>query len=357
MHVLIVNNSVIPALRYGGTERVIWYLGKELVKMGHRVSYLVAKGSQCDFGDVYVLDDTRPVIRQLPGGIDVVHFNNNPPEEPVDIPYIVTIHGNSSTDVEFDVNTVFVSKDHAWRYGSSSFVYNGLDWDDYGDPGLGSVRDYFHFLGHAAWRVKNVKGAIDVVTSVPNEKLAVLGGTRLNVKMGFRFTWSPCVKFYGMVGGEEKLSLLRGSKGLVFPVRWNEPFGLALTESLYFGCPVLGTPYGSLPEIVREDVGFLSNKAHELAEAVKNIGSYSRVRCHEYARDMFNSKIMAMAYLDKYNEVLSGKSLNAAPPKLKQRPTEKFLPWESFMSGNRTVPLTINSLSKNLLCREIPLCS
>ena len=42
MHILIVNNTSIPVQKYGGTERVIWWLGKQLVKMGHQVSYLVA---------------------------------------------------------------------------------------------------------------------------------------------------------------------------------------------------------------------------------------------------------------------------------------------------------------------------
>lgn len=39
MRILIVHNSVIPAHKYGGTERVIWYLGKELVKQGHKVRF------------------------------------------------------------------------------------------------------------------------------------------------------------------------------------------------------------------------------------------------------------------------------------------------------------------------------
>ncbi|MEF9931013.1 MAG: glycosyltransferase, partial [Bacteroidales bacterium] len=53
-----------------------------------------------------------------------------------------------------------------------------------------------------------------------------------------------------MIGGEQKLNILKESKGLIFPVIWNEPFGLAITESLYCGAPVFGTPYGSLPELI-----------------------------------------------------------------------------------------------------------
>jgi glycosyltransferase involved in cell wall biosynthesis len=328
MHILIVHDSIIPALRYGGTERVIWYLGKELVRMGHKVSYLVRKGSHCNFGNVHYINPARPIAQQIPPKTDVAHFNNRPPDTPIAIPYIVTMHGNQDDETELDANTVFVSKNHAARFGSASFVYNGLDWDDYGKPDFNTKRHYFHFLGHAAWRVKNVRGAIKAVTAILHERLLVLGGFRLNIKMGFRLTLHPRVTFCGMVGGKKKLSLLQYSKGLVFPVRWHEPFGLALTESLYFGCPVFGTPYGSLPEIVHPEVGYLSNRSEELTRAMIDSTSYSQVRCHEYARDCFNSTNMAMKYLEKYHSVLNNQPLNPTLPKLLKQDNTKFLAWE-----------------------------
>jgi glycosyltransferase involved in cell wall biosynthesis len=326
MNILIVNDSKIPVTKYGGTERVVWCLGKELVKMGHTVFFLVGEGSTCDFAGVIFIDPAKKFSEQIPDFIDVVHFIR-PVDEPISKPYIVTIQGNRNDDYAFDLNTVFVSKNHAERYNSSSYVHNGLDWDDYGNPDLNNKRNYFHFLGDASWRVKNVKGAIDVILQTPEEKLKVLGGNRLNFRMGFRFTPSLRISFAGMVGGETKNKLLRGSKGLVFPVRWHEPFGLAITESLYMGCPVFGTPYGSLPEIVHQEVGFLSNKKDELIAAVNNIDSYSRKRCHEYAHDVYNSRIMAIAYLERYHRVMNGETLNSQKPKLVKQQTEKFLEW------------------------------
>jgi len=44
-HILIVYNGKIPTPKYGGTSRDIWYLGKELIKMGHRITFLVGQGS------------------------------------------------------------------------------------------------------------------------------------------------------------------------------------------------------------------------------------------------------------------------------------------------------------------------
>lgn len=312
MNILIVNPSKIPALLYGGTERVIWYLAKELTKMGHKVKFLVAEGSYCDFADVIPLQKNKSFNSQIPDDTDIVHFNF-PIHEEISKPYIVTIHGNSNPGQVFDVNTVFVSRNHAQRHNSESYIYNGLDWNDYGKPDFSVKRNYFHFLGNAAWRVKNVKGAIKIAEKA-GAKLVVMGGKRINFKMGFRLTLSPRVRFYGMVGGEKKNNIIKVSAGLIFPVLWDEPFGLAITESMYFGCPVFGTPRGSLPELVNDKLGFLSNDYNQIAEAVKNADSYNTKFISEYARENFNSKIMAEKYLEKYLLILNGKKLNNHNP-------------------------------------------
>lgn len=153
-----------------------------------------------------------------------------------------------------------------------------------------------------------------MANALPHARLLVLGGTRLNFKMGFRLTLSPKVRFKGMVGGEEKIRYLHGSRGLIFPVRWHEPFGLAITESLYCGAPVFGTPYGSLPELVTPDVGFLTSSKEEMIRHIRDDYRYSPLRCHEYARDLFNSRVMAEGYISKYEKVMNGEWLNPCQP-------------------------------------------
>ena len=128
-----------------------------------------------------------------------------------------------------------------------------------------------------------------------------------------------------MVGGAEKFTALNQSKGLIFPVRWYEPFGLAIIESLYFGCPVFATPYGSLPELIGPDVGYLSNSRSDLARAVKTMQFDAR-RCHDYVRDTYNSAVMAEAYVKIYERVLNGEKLNPHRPELIDREVNK-LPW------------------------------
>jgi glycosyltransferase involved in cell wall biosynthesis len=326
MHILIVNNTSIPVKQYGGTERVIWWLGKQLVQMGHQVSYLVAPGSHCDFATgVHALYQDIPFNQQIPAGVDIVHLNCKVNETPK-IPYIFTLHGNSNDQNPLDINTVFVSKNQASRYGSESYVHNGIDPVDYGDPGLAQKRNYFHFLGDAAWRVKNVRGAIKIAQHA-NIPFRVIGGKRFNFNQGIRLTFDPRIRFDGMVGGTEKNNLLKGSKGLIFPVLWNEPFGLSIVESLYFGCPVFGTPYGSLTEIIHPSVGITSNSLSTLVDGVLHAGEFDTKTCHQYVMDNFTSTQMAVNYLKKYETVLNGHPLNEIAPILTTIQTEKFLPF------------------------------
>lgn len=343
MKILLANNTRIPVHAYGGSERIVWWLGKALVQMGHEVVFLAKKGSECSFATVLQMDEKRPLAAQIPDDVDLVHLHFET-DEPLPKPSLTTFHHNATAARSFQQNTVFVSRNHANRHGGAVFVHNGLDFEDYGQPFLDNRRLYFHFLGNAAWRVKNVHGAIEIAARA-GERLHVIGGTRVNFRSGLRITLSPNVRFHGMVGGDGKNALLNTSKGLIYPVIWHEPFGLAIIESLYFGCPVFGTPYGSLPELlggtgngngrknwngrvdaVFSDFGCLSTKKSELVEAVKNASGYDRKKCHDYVREHFSAERMARDYLVLYEKILSGQPLHEEPPTLSEAPSNKFLP-------------------------------
>lgn len=311
MNICIVLHAQLPQIKYAGTERVVWYLGQELQRMGHRVSYICGRGSDCPFAQVIEYDPYRPIREQIPMDVDIAHFHVPVPED-YDRPHVLTIHGNALPQGRTE-QAIFVSRNHAERFGSSSWVHNGLDWDAYQPLDLTQRRTRFHFLGKAAWRVKNLRGAIDITHDISGGRLDVLGGYRLNLKMGFRLTLSPWISFHGMVDDAYKSRIIQRSRGLLFPVTWHEPFGLAIVESLYMGAPVFGTPYGSLPELVSPEVGYLSNSRSELVRHIQE-HSYDPKRCHEYARDLYNAQRMARAYLSKYEQVLSGQCLNPIVP-------------------------------------------
>jgi len=324
MNILLQHNAILPVNQYGGTERVVWWLGKYLSLLGHKVTFLVKEGSQSSFANIIPFNENQPLDEQIPDDIDVVHLNQKP-QEYIRKPFVVTQHGNSSQLDSLHQNTVFVSRNHAERHGGEAFVYNGIDFDEYGKPDFNLPRKHLHFLAKAAWRVKNVKGAIEIAKR-SHHKLVVMGGSRLNFKMGFRFTPDLNVRFHGMIGGQEKLQILNQSKALLFPVLWHEPFGLAIVESLYMGSAVFGTTYGSLPELIHPEVGFLSNHKHELVEQLKNVDHFSPKLCHEYAQDVFSAKAMTEKYITYYETVLAGKPLNSQIPKALEK-YPKFLPF------------------------------
>ncbi len=315
MHILIVADCKIPVIKYGGIARMIWWLGKHLVQQGHTVSYIVQKGSTCSFAKVYELRKDIPFQEQIPESVDIVHYNGYA-DGNIITPFVVTEHGNiNDTSVIFHPNSIFVSKNHAQRFGATAYVHNGLDFDDYEKPDFKRKRSYTHFLADAAWKVKNVKGAIKIAKQA-HEQLAVLGGVRFNFNMGIRITLDTHVQFYGQVGGQKKTQLINGSKALLFPVLWHEPFGIALIESLYYGCPVLGTPFGSLPELINSEVGLLSNSYCALSNALTNIQQYNNKHCSNYVIEHFSAKSMTEKYIAYYEKVLNGNQLNSTNPQL-----------------------------------------
>ena len=83
-----------------------------------------------------------------------------------------------------------------------------------------------------------------------------------------------------------------------------------------------------MQEIVIPEAGFLSNKKDAIAEAIVNNYHYNPKWCHEYAVENFNSKIMALRYLEKYDTVLQGKTLNETNPQLQVIQKERYLPFD-----------------------------
>lgn len=354
MKILLVHNSRIPIQTYDDAERILWWLGKALTEMGHEVSFLVKKGSACSFATILPINEKKRIAEQIPADTDLVHFFCPPVE--TDKPYLVTCHRNVSDSGPLDPNTVFLSRNHARRHGGKVYVHCGIDFDEYGRPDWEARRMFFHFLGNAAWSGKNVRGAIDIAGQA-GARLHVIGGSRVNFRKGLRITLSPHVRFHGVLNADGRNMLLNQSKGLIFPALWAEPFGLATIESLYLGCPVFGTPYGALPEllgkretparvVVGEDsakseawngrveafyseFGCLSVKRSELVDAVRNAEAYDRQRCHEYAREHFSARKMAENYLALYEKVLGGESLHPSPPAPTEMANDDFLPFEA----------------------------
>lgn len=313
LHILLTRMP-LPPPKYGGTERVLWALGLAQSDMGHQVRYLL-KANANHRPDVQVYDEHKSFDEQIGNWADIVHFHW-PYEGELNTPFVCTEHSNCEIEKEFAINTIYLSSKHAENNHATCYVHNGLYWASYGEPNF-SPKNYVHFLAKASWRVKNLQGAVRIAKQA-HIPLHVLGGHRLNIRRNPYCYLSPNIRFHGMVGGEQKNQLIANSKGLIFPVLWHEPFGLAVIESLYLGCPVFATPFGSLPDIISQDnLGVLSDQYAVLAQAVEHIDRFDRRACHEHAKQYFSHTAMAKAYQQCYEKVLAGETLNPTPPRSK----------------------------------------
>ncbi len=105
------------------------------------------------------------------------------------------------------------------------------------------------------------------------------------------------VRWQGEVSFEPKLDILRGARATLFPIGWEEPFGLVMIESMLVGTPVIAYARGAAPEVVDEGVtGFLVRDRDEIVDRIRRLKDIDRDRCRARARERFNSSRMARDY-------------------------------------------------------------
>jgi glycosyltransferase involved in cell wall biosynthesis len=106
------------------------------------------------------------------------------------------------------------------------------------------------------------------------------------------------------MGMEEKIELLGKSRAMLFPVQWDEPFGLVMIEAMACGAPVLAMPRGSVAEVVKEGVsGNVRKTADELAECARNL-DLPAPKVRAYMEEFFSVKRMTRDYINLYSEIL-----------------------------------------------------
>lgn len=115
---------------------------------------------------------------------------------------------------------------------------------------------------------------------------------------------SPRITYAGTMGGKKKMEFLSHAKALLFPIQWEEPFGMAVIEALACGTPVIAMNRGAMPEIIEHGVnGFLANDEKEFAQYIDRIDEIDPEACRQSVIDKFSANTMARAYLDRYRDV------------------------------------------------------
>jgi glycosyltransferase involved in cell wall biosynthesis len=237
-------------------------------------------------------------------------------ESKVDGRVVYGIHGNGQAGEVFHPNSVFVSRNHAKRHGAEAFVYNGLDpeeleFSDQARP------NRFLFLSKTSLKVKNLKGAFRLAAD-HGQNLWIAGGERpysLRLQTELKKLLGQDWNWLGSVDQKQKAKFLVSGKAMIFPLLWNEPFGLVLTESLVSGTPVFANPYGAVPEILEFAPECLMKNEEDWIQALTGeIRTPDPKKCRDWVLAHFDQVNMAKGFLALYEKVIAGEKLNLRVP-------------------------------------------
>jgi glycosyltransferase involved in cell wall biosynthesis len=326
----------VPPELYGGTERVVSLLTEELVRRGHEVTLFASGDSETDARLVSV---TREALRRGPQDVDptlhlmlelglvferaqqfdVIHSHVDyfalPFARLVNTPVVTTLHGRldlPGLETIYgrysDAPLVSISDNQREPLAGVNWaatVYNGCDLGRFTFSEDGG--EFFAFVGRICPE-KNIEGAIAIArrTGVPLRIAAKVDPVDVEYHESVikPLIDGRHVDYLGELGDAEKDELLGSACALLFPVDWPEPFGLAMTEAMACGTPVLALRRGSVPEVVEDGVtGFIRDSEEDLADTADQVTSLARRACRERVERLFSVDVMTDNYEHLYENL------------------------------------------------------
>jgi glycosyltransferase involved in cell wall biosynthesis len=345
MRVLITADPYIPVppVHYGGIERVIDVLIRELVRRGHQVTLVAHPGSRTParlvpYGEpphsgyrirAKELMQVGTALWRERREVDVVHsFGRLAALLPIlprrQLPKIQSYQrdgvpwtsvsraarlAGSSLVFTGCSSSVYLRRSLDERGSEWRTVFNCVDLATY-TPRLSVAPDApLVFLG----RLDPIKGAHDAIA------IARGAGRRL-VIAGNRVTDGPDAGYFdariaphvddvrvcyvGPVDDAQKNRLLGEAAALLMPIAWEEPFGIVMAESFACGTPVIAFARGSVPEVVRAGVnGFACRSMEEAIAAVGLLAGLDRAAVRADCEARFAGPVIADAYESLYHEL------------------------------------------------------
>lgn len=324
----------VPPGKYGGVERLVSGLCQEYQAMGHEV-YLVANAASTEpvkgffewksshsRGIKNVMRNAlqlRRIVKDIKP--DVIHsFSRLLYLYPmflsgIKVPVLQTYGraiSQKSTDLAIKICGKYIHfaccgahmLNNIKRNGDWNVVYNFTDTDYFKAPD--NERKYLAFLG----RIENIKGTYEaiMVAKKSNTPLVIAGNIESEHNEYFETKVKPYIdddfiKYIGPVNDEQKQSLLENAKAFLMPIKWEEPFGIVMVEAMACGAPVLAYRRGSVPEIVVEGTGLISNSIDEMVSHVSQIDSLlSPIQLSEYVKQRFSRQVIANQYISLFKK-------------------------------------------------------
>ncbi|HEX5514120.1 MAG TPA: glycosyltransferase family 4 protein [Gammaproteobacteria bacterium] len=326
----------VPPAGYGGTERVVHYLTEELVRLGHDVT-LFASGDSCTSARLesgapqalrragitdYVPHHLALLERlfQRIDDFDIVHFHldylHYPWSRRYDEPHVTTLHGRLDLPELVPLYREYpempvVSISDAQRaplpwLNWQTTVLHGMPVELY--QASETHDGYLAFLG----RVSPEKGLDQAIAIAEAAGLELRIAAKVDTQDRAYYEEvivpllrKPGITFLGEVGDDMKNEFLGRALALLFPIGWDEPFGMVMMEAMACGTPVIAYPRGSVPEVLEHGVtGFLVPNAAGAVQALSAVESFDRRRCRQVFEERFSASRMTQEYLACYDDIL-----------------------------------------------------
>jgi len=331
----------VPPKQYGGTELFIAQLAEGLKAKGLDVvvytngesevgvekRWLFEKSQWPIKGDIYnhVSDSTHTAwaLRDAVETADIIHINNATGvtfSEFIQQPMVCTIHHpleSALTDLyrrfaRVEYVCISAQQKQALDIANATVIHHGLDTTLY--QARMKKKKYLSFIGRIA-PVKGAHVAIEVAkkAGIP---LKIAGEVQPVFRDYFETEIKPHIdgKFIEYIGEADmaaKNELLGDSLAMLFPIDWDEPFGLVMIEAMACGTPVLALPGGSVPEIVKNGIsGYVCSDAQEMAQRAAQLADepMDAAAVRAYVEENFSVARMVDEYHDLYLQMLAGKS-------------------------------------------------
>src|SRR5205809_26926 len=113
------------------------------------------------------------------------------------------------------------------------------------------------------------------------------------------------IEYLGEVTHGEKVELLQDARATLFPIEWEEPFGLVMVESMAGGTPVLATRHGAVPEVIDDGrSGIIVENFREMAAALERADELDPAECRAYVEERFAPERMVTDYERAYEAAM-----------------------------------------------------
>ena len=332
MHVALTADPMIPVppVHYGGIERIVDMLARGLDARGHRVTLyahrdsdtagrLVPYRGERPGHPVDVVRNTASIARLLAKPPDMVHSFGRLatllPLLPTSVPKVMSYQREPTLrqvrravrlarrgTMSFTGCAEHIAAKMR-PYAPSTAIFNGVPLDTFAFRDGVADDAPLVFLGRIE-RIKGTHTAIDI--SEQSGRRLVIAGNISDQAYFDDFVQprlSDRVVYVGPVDDGQKNDLLGRALAFLMPIEWEEPFGIVMAEALACGTPVVGTPRGSVPEVVMEGVtGFVRESVGALAEAVGRVPELDRAACRADCEARFSDRAVVDAYEALYRE-------------------------------------------------------